>query len=202
MAQLQGFIDYYELLQISPNAELQTIQRAYRMLAARCHPDNPDTGDTDQFLLLQEAFRTLSNPDERASYDKLYEMYRSQPMPVFQSEEFTSGFDAEANRRLGVLCLLYNRRRSQPDRPAMNLLELESTMGVVREHLEFAIWYLYEKGFVRRDYGGDLQITADGVDHVEAKSAANRIVYKLLKAPEHGYSAAEPRPEPGDGRTS
>ena len=33
------FIDYYELLQISSNAEPETIQRVYHMLAARYHPD-------------------------------------------------------------------------------------------------------------------------------------------------------------------
>jgi len=35
------FVDYYELMQISQNAELPTIQRVYRMQAARYHPDNP-----------------------------------------------------------------------------------------------------------------------------------------------------------------
>ena len=32
-----GFVDYYELLQISPNAEPETIQRVYKMLAQRYH---------------------------------------------------------------------------------------------------------------------------------------------------------------------
>src|SRR4051812_13398865 len=41
-----GFVDYYELLQISPNAEPETIHRVYKMLAQRYHPDNPETGDT------------------------------------------------------------------------------------------------------------------------------------------------------------
>ena len=34
----KAFVDYYELMQISPNAEIETIQRVYRMLAARYHP--------------------------------------------------------------------------------------------------------------------------------------------------------------------
>ena len=38
-------IDYYEFLQISPNADQDTIHRVYRFLAARFHPDNPDSGD-------------------------------------------------------------------------------------------------------------------------------------------------------------
>ena len=36
-------LDYYEVLQISPNAEAETIQRVFRILAARYHPDNPET---------------------------------------------------------------------------------------------------------------------------------------------------------------
>jgi curved DNA-binding protein len=34
-------VDYYEFLQISPNADVDTIHRVYRFLAARFHPDNP-----------------------------------------------------------------------------------------------------------------------------------------------------------------
>jgi curved DNA-binding protein len=48
--------NYYEFLQISPNAEAATIQRVYRFLAGRYHPDNPETGDTDKFVLLNCAF--------------------------------------------------------------------------------------------------------------------------------------------------
>jgi curved DNA-binding protein CbpA len=32
--------DYYEILQISPTAEPETVHRVYRLLAQRCHPDN------------------------------------------------------------------------------------------------------------------------------------------------------------------
>jgi len=66
-----GFIDYYELLQISPNAEAETIQRVYKLLAARHHPDNTETGNLDKFLLLKRAFETLTTPGLRAEYDAL-----------------------------------------------------------------------------------------------------------------------------------
>ena len=46
-----GFVDYYELLQISPNAEPETVHRVFKMLAQRYHPDNPETGDTERFVL-------------------------------------------------------------------------------------------------------------------------------------------------------
>jgi len=56
-------------------------------------------------------------------------------MPVFETKEFLVGVDAEVNRRLGVLCLLYNRRRESSDHPALSLLEMEARMSMPREHL-------------------------------------------------------------------
>jgi curved DNA-binding protein CbpA len=177
------FVDYYELMQISQNAEMQTIQRVYRMLAARYHPDNPETGHTDTFVLLKEAYDVLGDPEQRAAYDKLWDKRRNQPMPVFEMKEFVVGIDAEVNRRLGVLCLLYNRRRESPDHPGLSLLDLESRMSVPREHLEFTVWYLRDKSYARRDESSsEILITSDGVDFVEGNLPSSRIVYKLLKS--------------------
>ena len=55
--------DYYEFLQISPSAEADTIHRVYRFLATRFHPDNQETGDTERFFLLTQAYEVLSDPD-------------------------------------------------------------------------------------------------------------------------------------------
>ena len=53
------FVDYYEMLRVSPGAELESIQRVHRALAARYHPDNLETGDLERFLLVNEAFKVL-----------------------------------------------------------------------------------------------------------------------------------------------
>jgi len=44
-----------------PNADPETIHRVYRIMAARFHPDNPTTGSLERFLLLREAYQTLSD---------------------------------------------------------------------------------------------------------------------------------------------
>ena len=48
-------VDYYEFLQISPKAEPATIQRVYRYLAGRLHPDNLQSGNTEMFHYLKLA---------------------------------------------------------------------------------------------------------------------------------------------------
>ncbi len=60
--------DYYEFLQISPNADPDTIHRVYRFLAVRLHPDNPDTGVAEKFFLLKQAYDVLSVGDHVKTY--------------------------------------------------------------------------------------------------------------------------------------
>ena len=132
----EGFVDYYELLQISPNAEPETIHRVFRIMASRYHPDNKETGDNEKFLLLTKAYAVLSDPARRASYESLHRNQRAQPLPVFGLKEFAEGLEGEVNRRLGILSLLYNRRRTNPENPGISMLEFETVMSFPREHLE------------------------------------------------------------------
>ena len=84
------FIDYYELLQISPNAELETINRVFKMLATRYHPDNPETGDVDRFLVLNQAFEVLTDPKRRSDYDTHYAEHRLKPLEDRKSTRLNS----------------------------------------------------------------------------------------------------------------
>jgi curved DNA-binding protein len=194
-AQESGFIDYYELLQISPNAEIETVQRVYKMLATRYHPDNPETGDTEKFLRLNEAIGILTDVEHRAAYDIEHHLHYAEPIGLFELKDFAAGIDGEANRRMGILCLLYNRRRSNPDDAGLSLLEFESMMSFPREHLMFTMWYLKERHYVRQDEKSDYVITGDGVDYTETHLPTHRLLYKMLKAAESG-SARSGRPQP------
>jgi len=185
------FIDYYELMQISPNAELETVQRVYRMLAARYHPDNPQTGDVEKFITLKEAFKILTDPVTRQQYDAIYASRHAEPLPIFEMKEFAAGIEGETNRRMGILCLLYRTRRANPESPGMSILQLESIMSFPREHLMFTIWYLKDKQYVRQDDRSDFLITAEGVDYVEANLPTNRILHRLLEAAGRSMSRSD-----------
>src|SRR5690349_12549313 len=99
----KDFVDYYEVLQISQRAEPETIRRIYKLLAARVHPDNPTTGDAEQFRLLRDGYEILTDPERRAAYDLEYEERSKEALPVFEMSEFAVGVDGEMNRRIGIL---------------------------------------------------------------------------------------------------
>ena len=63
--------DYYEILQVSPNAESEVIEAAYRRLAFKYHPDrNMDAKATVRMRDINLAYEILSQPDARKKYDE------------------------------------------------------------------------------------------------------------------------------------
>jgi hypothetical protein len=172
--------DYYEVLQINPKAESETISRVYRLMAMRYHPDNPETGNIETFLQMKRAYDVLSDPERRALYDASQEGKDTGPLPVFELRDFVDGVQGEINRRLGVLCLLYNRRRTDPDHPGISLLDLETRMGFPREYLSFTMWYVRSKNFVTLADNSDYALTAEGADYVESKTSGSEPLSKLI----------------------
>jgi len=173
-------MDYYEFLQISPNAEPSTIQRVYRYLAARLHPDNPETGDTEKFVLLKQVYDVLSDPERRAHYDATYKKQAGDSAPLSHSIDFMDNIDGELNRRLAVLALLYIQRRTNPYYPEVSLADIEVWMGFPRDYLHFTMWYLKSKNYVTMADNADFTLTVLGVDFVESHRVDIPILNKLL----------------------
>jgi curved DNA-binding protein len=175
----QPFVDYYETMQISPNADLDTIHRVYRILAQRLHPDNSETGDGELFRALTEAYQTLSDPEKRAVFDIEHRTTRRLTWKIFDQTTSAHGVEAERRKRAGILALLYRKRVAQPDQPAMNLKEFEELLGVPKEHLEFTLWFLKEGQYVTRSDNGRHSITLKGVELAESLSEARTEPLKL-----------------------
>jgi curved DNA-binding protein CbpA len=180
----QEFIDYYEVLEISPNAQPETIHRVYRLLAQAYHPDNQETGDAARFSLVLEAYRLLSDPERRAAYDVEHQASRTVRWKIFDQQTALQGISAEKRKRSGILTLLYTKRMTSPDHPTLNLFELEQLLGVPREHLELSLWYLKESGRILRGDSGRYSITCKGLETVE-ETAENLEPRLCLPEPVH-----------------
>jgi curved DNA-binding protein len=175
---IMSTLDHYEFLQISPKAEPDTIARVFRFLAARFHPDNPETGELDKFIALKEAYDVLSDPARRQEYDATRTVADTQPLSA--KVDFMDGVQGELNRRVALLALLYLRRRTRPDAPEVTLAEVEQQMGFPRDYLDFTIWYLKSKKYITRADNSDFTLTAIGVDFVEANSSKLPVLHLLL----------------------
>lgn len=65
-------IDFYELLEVSRDADDRTIKSAYRKMAMKYHPDrNPGDAEAEaQFKACSAAYEVLKDPQKRAAYDR------------------------------------------------------------------------------------------------------------------------------------
>ncbi|AKT90205.1 DnaK system heat shock co-chaperone [Campylobacter ureolyticus RIGS 9880] len=65
-------LDYYEILEVSRNADSETIKKSFRKLALKYHPDR-NQGDKDaeqKFKEINEAYQCLSDKNKREIYDR------------------------------------------------------------------------------------------------------------------------------------
>jgi len=75
---LMAYIDYYKTLGVGRQATADEIKKAYRKLARKYHPDvNPGDKEAERkFKEINEANEVLSNPENRAKYDKYGENWK------------------------------------------------------------------------------------------------------------------------------
>lgn len=100
-----SFQDYYKILHVSRDASPAEIQRSYRALARKYHPDlNKDPSAEDDFKRIAEAYEVLSDPEARERYDGLGSGWKAgqefKPPPGYDSfRRFERARNAQEERK-------------------------------------------------------------------------------------------------------
>ena len=96
--------DYYTVLGVSKNADLQEIKKAFRTLAKKYHPDVSKESDADaKFKEINEAYHVLSDEKKRRLYDQFgHEAANGQPGAGFGGfEDIFSQFTGQNSHQSG-----------------------------------------------------------------------------------------------------
>lgn len=159
------FVDYYETLELSPNANSATIERVFRFLAEKNRPNPAASGHTLVFTQVVEAFNTLGDPAKRSAYDVAYDREKNAPSPIVAGADVASD---DIRDRYRILSILYAQRRRDMNKPGIGGANLELLVEMPPELLNFHMWYFREKGWVGREESGQISISAAGVEKIEA----------------------------------
>ena len=193
------FVDFYEILHLSQHADAETVERVYRMLAKRYHPDNATSGDADSFRDVQEAYEVLADLERRAEFDVKYDSFKTVQWQIFEQGAAIGGREEDQRIFHGVLSLLYVARRKNPDTGGLGLVHLEKMLGIPREHLEFPMWYLKKHGWIEILDTGERAITIEGIDklHTKEMSIADNRLLKEAEARQEEAQEEEETQEAG-----
>ncbi len=165
-------VDFYEVLELSPNASPQTLERVFRFLAKQFHPDVAADGNAQRFTQIVEAYEALRDPPRRAAYDQeLIEQKRQAEELVRESKKAES----DTTFRIRLLTMFYAKRKRDMRNPGLGIATLEQAFQIPLDELEFHLWYFREKGWIDREESGLLSITADGVDRIEQRFLQDRV---------------------------
>lgn len=170
MTDAEGFVDYYDILQVSPDCDAKTLESAYHSLAKAYHPDHSGSEETTKFNEVTAAYRILRNAQKRAQYDSLYANHRRNEWFEFRSNA-DIGIDdtaaiSDADDHARMLMFLYKHRRENSQNAGVVGFYLQDLLKCSDERFDFHKWYLKEKGFISITEHGTLAITVQGVDHV------------------------------------
>lgn len=108
--------DYYATLGVEKSASADDIQKAYRKLARKFHPDvNNSPGAEDRFKDITEAYEVLKDSEKRKTYDQFGSAWKQAGRPGQPPPGWNAGFDfgqgAGASGFSSFFDMLFNQAR-------------------------------------------------------------------------------------------
>ena len=104
------FIDYYKVLNISENATLEEIKKAFRELAKEYHPDKNKSSDASvKFREVFEAYEILKNKITKDIFDERRRKFYNKKSAEFNNEKYTNSETYENVKKSNIkICSYFN----------------------------------------------------------------------------------------------
>lgn len=175
------FQDHYKVFGVDPKASTDEIHAAYRKQIELYHPERGKTPDREKYESAQLAFEVLSDPEGRKTFDSVRSGGEDEAECSFSGLSFFTDMRKDVDRRNVILIALYDHKRQKPRTPAITRRQLDMLIKVGEEELQLAIWYLKDRGLMIVDDRSKMQITAAGMDYLQANLPTVESVVPFLK---------------------
>lgn len=185
------FQDHYKILGIDPKATLDVVQMAYNALKNIYDPNFGTEPSAEKLDEINLALEVLSDPVSRKMFDSVRGGDDDREIS-FSGMEFFNSLPIERDRRMTMLCVLYDVRRQNPRVPLVTMRQFEKIVTMTEDQIQMCLWYLKTLGWISVDDKSKMQITAQGMDFLEANSPDPLSIWPHLKNP------SGPRPESKD----
>jgi hypothetical protein len=185
------FVDYYDFLMVSPQADKAMLEWAVRLMLTRYGPKTPETADPAKYETTKAAYRALIDPVKREEYGQLWVKHKGQSRPTESGKRERRAPPGRAGQptlekicvvheateddvrlqvklREAVLSALYDVLITNPRNIELGRAEIAKAMHCRIDDLEFPIWFVREIGLIKTSNAGDYSITALGVQWVES----------------------------------
>ena len=181
------FKDHYKILGIDPKSTLDIIQLAYNALRDVYAP-NGSGPNPEKFDEITLAIEVLSDPVGRKMFDSVRGGDDDRDIS-FSGMDFFNSLQSERDRRMTMLCVLYDVRRQNPRVPLITMRQFEKIVDMTEEQIQMALWYAKTLGWVSVDDKSKMQISAAGMDFLQSNAPDPATIWPFLKNP------SGPRPE-------
>ena len=194
------FQDHYKILGVDPKAAPDIIQLAYNALFAVYNAKTGTGPDSQKLEEITLASEVLGEPTARKMFDAVRGGDDERDIS-FTGMDFFNGMQNELDRRMTLLCVLYDVRCQNPRVPLITMRQLEKIVDMTELQIELALWYVKTLGFVTVDDKSKMLITAQGMDYLQSNAPDPSSIWRFLKNPS-GPKPEEREPEVKDLSTA
>lgn len=146
--------NYYKILEVDKNASDEIIERAYKVLVKKYHPDLQTEQNKEEaakrITIINEAYSILSNPLKRAEYNKKLQKETERNEKI-QSETILQNEKLQQDDYMKIIQENYinNQNLKQESKPKLNTNVVNNTDKILEEQINAARKKAYHDAYIQ-----------------------------------------------------